>query len=293
MRDGKRSKEPSAKLKGKSEGPLKRPLLVPVFSYADYRVYLTDVIDANTDWRGFRKTLAEAAGCTPSFLAQVLSDSGSFSFDHMHGIAQFLGISADEWTFLRELLVAEKCSTPSTRADALNRAEAIKERHGAGVMHATPALPVAVGGMREVMFSLLHWDVFHILGSPKHGTPEQLAEKFGVTRERIVSVLMDWERSGFVERSEEGIWRCSAVRFKSEAVVRSSISAMYRMRSLTRAFEGKAPTPRFACVRLRKNQIAVLSAKVDEIFEEAWQLAAASQADGDQAVFLSVDLDAL
>jgi hypothetical protein len=290
MRDSKAVKERPAKKGDEDTAALKRPTLVPVFGFEDYRSYLHGVIEANPEWRAFKKQLAEAAGCTQSFLAQVLSESASFSFDHLHGIATFLGLGPAEWAYLRELVVVEKCATPATRADATRRAEEIRLSHGAGVVAATPAVSFDVRGIRETMFSLLHWDVFHVLGAPGEGTPERLAARFNVARERVVRVLKDWEQVGLVEKGADGQWRCKAVRFKTEATMRNSIAAMYKMRAITRAFEGRSE-PAFAAIRLRKPYVQELSKKVEELFEEAWRLAALSEADGDHCVFLSVDFD--
>ena len=65
---------------------------------------------------------------------------------------------------------------------------------------------------------------------------------------------------------------------------------MYRVRALSRMFEGKCETPKFAAVRLRKAYVAELEAKVEELFEEAWRYAALSEEDGDYPIFLSIDM---
>ncbi len=274
-------------------GTRKPPILLPVFAHDHYRAYLKAVIAANPERRGFRSHLAEAAGCTPSYLSQVLSDQAGLSLDQLHRLAHFLDIGEDEWSYLRELVIAEKCATEPTRSDALRRAESVRARVGGQFVQSTPSVAVDAAHLAPTLFSLVHWDIFHLLGAPSHSRPRELAARLGVTLDVVTRALEDWRRAGLVEARDDGRWVCRGVRFSSQSIMRATTGHMYRMRAAVRAFEGRGEPPRFAAIRLTKANVEKLRARVEALFEEAWRLAAASEADGDEALFLAVDCDVI
>lgn len=75
-----------------------------VFYYENYRTFLADLIAENSETKGYRTRLAEAAGCQKSFLSQVMAERVHLTLDHAAAIAGFLNYDTDQSEYLIDLV---------------------------------------------------------------------------------------------------------------------------------------------------------------------------------------------
>ena len=266
---------------------------ISVFPFDDYRLYLERLVTINRGWRGFKTRLAGAAGCTSGFLTQVMGGHASFSVDHMVKIAHFLGLSPNEWDYLRELVIAERCGSREARADSRRRIELMRVVSAGAGISTTPAVRYDAPELTLTCNTLLHWDVFHLLGAPKLGHPAKIAQRLKVATEVVERVLADWLRVGLVKRSAEGAWSCTSDWFTihPDSIVFKTIGMMHRMRSLHRVVAGEIVGEQWTCVRVCGEDIVEIRRRQSDLLDFAMKTAHKRHLDGDRAVFVSLVLD--
>ena len=281
-------------------GPDMVPL--PVFTFEDYRAYLHGIIKGNRHLRGFQSRLADAARCTSSFLTQVLSGEAGFSVDHLFRICRFLGLSETEWLYLRELLIQEKCAFVDAKENSARLAEELRQkgRQASRAPHETAA-PANGNGKNKtpragdtsgVMFPLLHWDVFHLIGIPNESNPEKIALRLGRPVKQIQTVFDDWSKLGLIEDRGDGSWACTAQRFGGDPHQMSYVASLYKQRIVSQIMSGDSPKkPRFACIRLKKNDLQEVEQRFEEVMAFAWQRATLNEIEGNEVAYLGFDID--
>jgi uncharacterized protein (TIGR02147 family) len=100
-----------------------------IFSHIDYKVFLKEIIRENQKTRGFKRKLAEAAGCQASLISRLLHSELHLTPDHSAGIAEFLNLGELESDYFETLLHHNRAASPSYRKKLLKRLEKIREAH--------------------------------------------------------------------------------------------------------------------------------------------------------------------
>lgn len=290
----------SGQPEGSGAGPDMVPL--PVFTFEDYRAYLHGIIKGNRHLRGFQSRLADAARCTSSFLTQVLSGEAGFSVDHLFRICRFLGLNETEWLYLRELLIQEKCAFVDAKEDSARLAEDLRQKGrqqsraphevSSDVENERKRKTTRAGDTSGVMFPLLHWDVFHLIGIPNESTAEKIAMRLGRPIQQIQTVFEDWNKLGLIERRNDGSWACTAQRFGGESLQMSYVASLYKQRIVSQLMSGySSKVPRFACIRLKKVDLQEVEQRFEDAMAFAWQRATMAELEGNEVVYLGFDID--
>lgn len=81
-----------------------------VFEYTNYKIFLRDSIQS-FNRRGLISEIAKAAGCTHSYLSQVLSGKPDLTPDQAFGVAEFLQLSQGEAKFFLLLTLKARAAT--------------------------------------------------------------------------------------------------------------------------------------------------------------------------------------
>ena len=77
---------------------------VSLFGESDYRVYIEKKLKTDEFGRGSKAKLAEALGCQPSFISQVLKEKNSFSLEQGYKLNEFFKHSELEIDYFMTLL---------------------------------------------------------------------------------------------------------------------------------------------------------------------------------------------
>lgn len=85
---------------------------VRIFSYEDYKEFLSDHIDSLPGGgRGERRKMADHLGCQMSFITHVLSGEKHFNLEQIFSLAKYLGLSIPETDYIVQLLSFNRAGT--------------------------------------------------------------------------------------------------------------------------------------------------------------------------------------
>ena len=96
-------------------------LRTALFEFKTIFEFLSFLIEIQGRARGIRSRFAEAAGCQPSYLTQVLAGTANLSHEQLFGIARLLELDDVEWDYVRELGLLERAGNDLLRDDCRKR----------------------------------------------------------------------------------------------------------------------------------------------------------------------------
>src|SRR4051812_39392801 len=97
-----------------------------IFQYRDYKAYLTDFL-AHLKRRGALTELARCAGCTHSYLSQVLRGKPNLTPDQALAATEFLQLSGREAKYFLQLVLFARAASPALRKHFTTELEALAE----------------------------------------------------------------------------------------------------------------------------------------------------------------------
>lgn len=88
-----------------------------IFDFDDYKKYVIQAIENRAKYeRGPKSKLAEAMGCRPAYLSQVLNDSQDLSAEQAQAANQFFGHTLPESRYFLNLVLLSRAGTPELRS---------------------------------------------------------------------------------------------------------------------------------------------------------------------------------
>jgi uncharacterized protein (TIGR02147 family) len=84
---------------------------IDVFSFENYKKFLTKALPKSGEHRGQRASLARRLGCQPSFISVVLNGSSHFSMEHAVVIADHLSMNGEETSYFLLLVQMERAGS--------------------------------------------------------------------------------------------------------------------------------------------------------------------------------------
>lgn len=178
--------------------PVKNNDEINIFSTSDYRTYLMSALPTSGPQRGIRTRLAQAIGCHPAFISQVLNGNGDFTLEQAFTICRFLELDKDETHYLLLLIQFNRAGTEDLRRhfqaeiQSIQKSrEQIKER-------------LKVGQLMRLESQLTYYSSWlyvtvHIMTSVPHfQKPESIARHLGLPLDAIQDSLAFLVDSGLV-----------------------------------------------------------------------------------------------
>jgi uncharacterized protein (TIGR02147 family) len=209
---------------------------ISIWNYSDYKKYLRARSRALNLRRGFLSRLADAAGCQPSYLSQVLNSKVQLTPDQACSIASHLELSENEATYFLALVDLARAGSPLLKQrlskqifDLKTRAQKISERLQ------RPASQIADDQI--VYYSSWTYSALHILSSTREfQTVDALSERLNIDREHVLNQLKQLESMGLVI-NEAGRWRHSGeeLHLPATSPLISMHHANWRSRALMKA----------------------------------------------------------
>jgi uncharacterized protein (TIGR02147 family) len=187
---------------------MKHPLMNRLLGAKDYRTFLRQVVSEEGKERGYRKRLADEAGCQPAYLSQILAGRVELTPEQADRLARFWGLAELEGEIFLTLVSLGRAGSPGLRERLGARLESLKaewQEHDASFEQ--PELSVS----DRALLYYSHWAytaVHVLLTVPKLRTAEALAKHLRMEVGEISDALERLEQIGLAEK-QGGKWKAT------------------------------------------------------------------------------------
>lgn len=177
-----------------------------VFSFNNYKEYITYQIDAHSSIRGYRSRLAEAAGIQRTYLSQALHGHVELTPEHAMALAEFWNMKKEETDYFLLLLHYSRAGTPKLREHILHQMKSLKAQHED--LEKQLNSPKISNLNHEVLYySNWIWTALHaIVSLSEFPTPSKIAKATGLPVKLILTYLKELQRMGLVNQTR-GQWQ--------------------------------------------------------------------------------------
>lgn len=246
---------------------MKHPLANRLLSAKDYRSFLRQVVAEEGKERGYRKRLADEAGCQAAYLSQVLKGSVELTPEQADRLALFWQFSDLESEIFLTLVHLGRAGSPSLRDRLGTKLESLREEWRA--RDATFQKPELSASDRALLYySKWTYTAVHVLLTvPALRTPEALAKHLNLEKAEVGEALEKLEQIGLIEK-EGAKWKVKTLSL--HAPQGAAAADIHHHNWRVRALGISATSPRSS---VRYTSVHTLSAedigKVREIFDQA------------------------
>jgi uncharacterized protein (TIGR02147 family) len=262
-----------------------------VFGFDDVRGYLKGVLSERGSQRGLQSRLAEAAGCSASFLSQALAGKVQFTPEHVHGMAMWLRLPEAELAFLVLLVERERAGSQGyvrwldARIVAARRQDAdLAERLPKGRIE---------DHVHEVSYysSWVNAAVHVALSIPELRSAPALAARLRLPQSHVEATLVSLEHMGLARREDRENWTLTSrfLHLPRQSPLARVNHAGWRAKAVEAIHSGRdAPIQYTSVFSLARSDIARLEEMVRTFVEETRAVIAESPEE--EVVCFLVDL---
>lgn len=172
-----------------------------LFEFKSYKDFLRETLKEKKAERGFQAKLAKSAGCQASYLTQALTSKVELTPDHGIGIARILGLGPLETEYFLNLLHYSRASSSELKAHLVRKLEEVKCTQQILSERVTDPLSPKMDTNHEYYSSWMWMAIHAAVGVEKFSDLPSLVSRFGLPRERVLTVLESLQRMGLVEKS--------------------------------------------------------------------------------------------
>lgn len=175
----------------------------PLYTYTDYKKYLSDIIDENESVRGYKSQLAEAAQCQRSFMSSVINSHVHLTPDHALGLAEFWKFNSDSTEYFLEMVHYGRAATPALRSHLLKRLKKL------GGLQKSEAIRLHNPTLQDlehqsIFYSHWTWSALHLLLSVKRFQSDRaIAEHLNMPIETVRQALGVLQSMGLAKREKD------------------------------------------------------------------------------------------
>ena len=184
---------------------MKKSIKDHLFQCFSYREFLREVLEAHGSERGYRKKLAESAGCQPAYLSHVMAEKADLTPEHAENLCLLWEFSETEADYFFHLVLRGRAGTPALQKRLKNKLLQIRERWAEeNTLKGKEKLTEAERS--SVYYA--HWlnTAIHLfLTIEGMNTIPRLADHFKLPEEEVLSILEELKRVGLVEE-RKGEW---------------------------------------------------------------------------------------
>jgi uncharacterized protein (TIGR02147 family) len=178
-----------------------------LFQFNDYKNYLQAVIKSPEAPRGFKKRLAEVAGCQSSYFSAVLHAATHLTPDHACGISDYLQLRPNEAEYFLTLVDLARSGTPRLRGRLEAKLKALRDDNENLAKRVGRRKEISASDGAAFYYSSWMWTAVHVLTSiPQFQTPQKIARKLHLSETCVVQILEGLEQMALVRR-ESGATR--------------------------------------------------------------------------------------
>ena len=177
-----------------------------LLSATDYKAFLRTVVAAEGKERGYRKRLADQAGCQPAYLSQVLNGSVELTPEQADRLCTFWNFAPLESEIFLTLVLLGRAGSPSLRSRLSEKLSTLKTQWRK--TDATFEQPELSASDRALLYYArwVYSAVHVLLTVPTLRTPEALAKHLDLDRAEINEALERLEQIGLAEK-EGAKWK--------------------------------------------------------------------------------------
>lgn len=246
---------------------MKNPLLTRLLAAKDYRAFLKSLVAEEGKERGYRKRLADQAGCQPAYLSQVLAGAVELTPEQAERLCGFWGFDELEAEIFLNLVLQGRAGTPGLRQRLHRKVENLraewKERD------ATFSQPELSASDRALLYySRWTYSAVHVLLTvPALRTSDALAKHLSLSKAEVTEALDRLKQLGLAER-EDGKWKVTSMSLHAPqgAAAADIHHRNWRVRALERSEEVGSSAVRYTSVHTLS---AADLGKVREFLDEA------------------------
>lgn len=154
----------------------------------DYKAYLKHRIQENSSVRGYQTLLAKAAGCSKSFLSQILAKDIDLTRDQAYRLCQFFHFFAAEADYFLLLVDFARASSAELR-------DHLKQKIGEAQRSLSSELekklrPQSKHKLSQLYYSDIHFGLIHMLVlAPEYATVHAIGKKLQLSEEKVLFYL--------------------------------------------------------------------------------------------------------
>ena len=174
-----------------------------LFQYDSYKEFLTALVKSQKN-RGFLSALARHAGCTHSYLSQVLRGSPHLTVDQAAGISELLRHDEGEYEYFISLVLLERAATERLRQKLKKKLNQIREKKHSLKSAVAASSETATDNEAFRNFYYSRWQIpaIHILtASSDYQSIEQIAERILLPILEVEKILLQLCSAGLVKTS--------------------------------------------------------------------------------------------
>lgn len=228
---------------------MKHPFISRLLAAKDYRAFLRAVVAEEGKERGYRKRLADQAGCQPAYLSQVLKGSVELTPEQAERLCGFWAFDREESEIFLTLVLLGRSGTAGLRERFQQKLSDLKEQwRRRDATFAQPELSVSDRAL--LYYSRWTYSAVHVLLSvPSLRTPEALAAHLGLDKAEIMECLARLEQIGLAEK-EGNKWRVKQMSLHAPqgAAAADIHHRNWRVRAMERSEAGAGTAVRYTSV---------------------------------------------
>jgi uncharacterized protein (TIGR02147 family) len=204
-----------------------------VFSFDDYRLYLTQALPVEGEQRGARGRLAKVLNCQSGFVSQVLHGRTQFALEHALKTSEFLGHDDSERSYFMLLVQVGRAGT--VELENYYRAEAahlVKKR--TEIRNRIQAKESLSESDRQTYYSTWVYTALHmLLRTEPHQTLRSAAERLRLP-ERTIKIAMDFlvDRKLAKRRGDQVIASPTRIHLSADSPLVAKHHINWRMRAM-------------------------------------------------------------
>jgi uncharacterized protein (TIGR02147 family) len=188
--------------------------VVSVFSFKSYKEYLRAKLAEQSAVRGYQARMAEAAGCQPSYLSQVLTGKTELTPDHAASLALYLGLHGLDLDYFLNLIHYSRATSLVGRQLFEKKMEEIQSTYrklSERLSRQENSTAIEIAGdadstLKAEYFSSWTWTAVHIATSlPAFNTTALISKKLKLPAERVQHILETLTQWGLVTL-RDGQW---------------------------------------------------------------------------------------
>lgn len=172
-----------------------------IFDYADYKVYLKDVISRKrNNGRGMRSALSKAACCQGAYVSRVLNENAHFSLEQAEKISAFLGHTEEEADFFILLVQRARSGTAALQKYFLKKINDILKRQFDLKERFKVRMDLALEN-QAIYYSAWYYSAIHILLSiPQFQTKDAIADHLNLPVSKVGETIEFLVRAGLAKK---------------------------------------------------------------------------------------------
>lgn len=176
---------------------------ISIFAFSNYRVFIRTWIDSQGSVRGLLTQLCREIHCQNAHISRVIQEKVHLTMDQAFRICKFMGLNKAESVYFMKLAEHDRAGDPEYRRQLKDELSALRQaQENFNQRHSLKKIENLQTEM--AYYSSWHWSAIHfITGISKYKTPENIAQRLGLSEYFVKCSLEVLEQFGLVKRTGE------------------------------------------------------------------------------------------